>query len=174
MSSLSDLLVDAGLDREVLEECRRTAGSSGESLDRVILQHKYLPEDTLLRVYARHLGYEFRESLEDASVPSHFVNRVPVHFSRNYNLIGLEEASGLLKVATCAPLDAHPMDDLSSLYGADIEPVLAPRQEITSLISRAYRHKADGVDEALARQAFGLAAAKLPMRTAFVVRQLGG
>jgi general secretion pathway protein E len=42
------------------------------------------------------------------------------------------------------------MDDLSALYGADIEPVLAPRQEITQLIARAYRHKADGVDEALA------------------------
>jgi large subunit ribosomal protein L16 len=35
-------------------------------------------------------------------------------------------------------------------------------------------YEMDGVDEALARQAFGLAAAKLPMRTTFVVRQLGG
>jgi general secretion pathway protein E len=42
------------------------------------------------------------------------------------------------------------MDDLSSLYGSDIEPVLAPRREITTLIGRAYRHKADGVDQALA------------------------
>ena len=35
-------------------------------------------------------------------------------------------------------------------------------------------YEMDGVDEALARQAFGLAAAKLPMRTTFVIRQLGG
>jgi large subunit ribosomal protein L16 len=34
-------------------------------------------------------------------------------------------------------------------------------------------YEMDGVDEALARQAFDLAAAKLPMRTAFVSRQLG-
>jgi len=34
-------------------------------------------------------------------------------------------------------------------------------------------YEMDGVDEALARQALTLAAAKLPMRTAFVVRQLG-
>ena len=31
----------------------------------------------------------------------------------------------------------------------------------------------DGVDEALAREAFALAAAKLPIRTAFVHRMLG-
>jgi large subunit ribosomal protein L16 len=35
-------------------------------------------------------------------------------------------------------------------------------------------YEMDGVDEALARQAFGLAAAKRPMRTTFVIRQLGG
>ena len=35
-------------------------------------------------------------------------------------------------------------------------------------------YEMDGVDEALARQALGLAASKLPMRTTFVVRQLGG
>jgi len=42
------------------------------------------------------------------------------------------------------------MDDLASLVGCEIDPVLAPRIEITTLIARAYRHKADGVDEALA------------------------
>jgi general secretion pathway protein E len=150
MASLSEMLVDAGLSREHLEECRVLAADTGESLDRVILQRDYLPERELLRVYAQHLGFEYRDSLEEVSVPSAFVNRVPVQFTRNYNLVALEEENGLLKVATCAPLDPHPMDDLAALYGADIEPVLAPRQEITGLIGRAYRHKADGVDEALA------------------------
>ena len=150
MASLSDLLVDAGLSRERLEECRRIAADSGDSLDRVILQRDYLPESALLRAYSVHLGFEFREALEDAQPPASFVNRIPVQFARNYNLVAIEEQDGVLKVATCNPLDPHPMDDLSALYGSDIEPVLAPRQEINRLIARAYRHKADGVDEALA------------------------
>lgn len=150
MASLSDLLVEAGLTRERLEECRRLAADSGDSLDRVILQREYLTEQALLRAYAMHLGFEYRESLEDITVPPAFVNKVPVQFARNYNLIAVEQSDGVLKVATCAPLDPHPMDDLSALYESDIEPLLAPRQEITQLIGRAYRHKADGVDEALA------------------------
>jgi large subunit ribosomal protein L16 len=32
----------------------------------------------------------------------------------------------------------------------------------------------DGVDEPMAREAFALAAAKLPLRTMFVFRQMGG
>jgi len=150
MTSLADMLVDAGLSRDHLEECRRLAAETGESLDRVILRRDYLSEESVLRVYAQHLGFEYRDTLEEVSVPPTFVNRVPVQFTRSYNLIAIEEDDGLLKVATCAPLEPHPMDDLSALYGADIEPVLAPRLEITGLIGRAYRHKADGVDEALA------------------------
>jgi general secretion pathway protein E len=41
------------------------------------------------------------------------------------------------------------MDDLAAMLGMEVDAVLAPRLEITSLIARAYRHKADGVDEAL-------------------------
>ncbi len=150
MTSIGELLVDAGLARERLEECRRIAGASGDSLDRVILQKEYLDEGTLLQVYARALGFEYRDSLEGTQVPSEFVNTVPVHFARNYNLVAIENGAGqTLKVATCAPLEPHPMDDLSAMVGKEIDPVLAPRMEITSLIGRAYRHKADGVDEAL-------------------------
>ncbi|HEY6242189.1 MAG TPA: 50S ribosomal protein L16 [Burkholderiales bacterium] len=35
-------------------------------------------------------------------------------------------------------------------------------------------YEMDGVDEPMAREAFALAAAKLPLRTVFVIRQLGG
>jgi general secretion pathway protein E len=149
--SLGEMLTDAGLSRERLEECRRIAATTGESLDRVILSKDYLDEVTLLQIFAKHLGYEFRKSLDGSQVPGAFVSKVPVHFARNYNLVALEATGeGVFKVATCAPLQPHPMDDLASMLGAEIDPVLAPRIEITTLLGRAYRHKADGVDEALA------------------------
>jgi len=36
MTSIGDMLVDAGLARDRLDECRRVAATTGESLDRVI------------------------------------------------------------------------------------------------------------------------------------------
>ena len=151
MTTVADLLVEQGLSRERLDECRRAASTSGDSLDRVILHKGYLDENKVLEAYAQLLGYEFRASLEGIRVPADFVNRVPVHFSRNYSLVALEQGpSGEIKVATASPLDTNPMDDLAAMLGVEIEPVLAPGQEINTLIARAYRHKADGVDEALA------------------------
>ncbi len=145
MVSISEMLVDAGLHRDNLEEARKIAIDSGESIDRVIVQREFMDEVTVLQVYAKHLGFEFRKSLDGTRVPDSFINRVPVHFARNYNLVALEQtADDVVKVATCTPLDPHPMDDLSALLGVEVDPVLAPKVEITTLIARAYRHKADG------------------------------
>ncbi|MHC4261794.1 MAG: GspE/PulE/PilB domain-containing protein, partial [Planctomycetota bacterium] len=151
MTSVSDLLVDAGLSRERLEECRRAASSSGESLDRVIVKKEYLPEVDVLKVYGQLLGLEVRETLEGVRAPAGFIDHVPVQFSRTYSLVAVEQGDdGSLRVATANPLDTNPMDDLAAMLGTEVEPVLAPLQEINTMISRAYRHKADGVDEALA------------------------
>ncbi|MEL6712482.1 MAG: hypothetical protein AAFP86_01830, partial [Planctomycetota bacterium] len=129
------MLLDAGLTRDRLEECRSLAATSGESLDRVLLDKGYMEENTVLQIYAKLLGYEFRKSLDGTKVPGSFVDRVPVHFARNYNLVALEDTEDGLKVATCAPLDPHPMDDLSSLLGEEVDAVLAPKTEITTLIA---------------------------------------
>ncbi len=150
MVSIGDLLIDAGVARNQLDECRGLASTTGESIDRILLQREYLDEPTLLQVYAKHLGYEYRESLEGLKVPGDYVDQIPIQFARNYNLVPIEiTEDNVVKVATCTPLDPHPMDDLSALLGMEVDAVLAPRLEITGLIGRAYRHKADGIDEAL-------------------------
>src|SRR5690606_24833988 len=83
------------------------------------------------------------------SVPNVFIQNDPVQFARTHGLIALESDGRLAKVATHRPLDVQPMDDLATMMGVECEAVLAPRAEIANLINRAYRHKADGVDEAL-------------------------
>ncbi|MEO0649901.1 MAG: ATPase, T2SS/T4P/T4SS family [Planctomycetota bacterium] len=151
MVSVADLLVDRGLSRERLEECRRAASSTGESLDRVIVKKEYLPEVEVLKAYGQLLGLDVVESLEGVRAPAGFIDRIPVQFSRTYSLVAIgQDEDGTLKVATANPLDTNPMDDLAAMLGAEVEPVLAPLQEINTMIGRAYRHKADGVDEALA------------------------
>ena len=82
-------------------------------------------------------------------MPDSFVNKVPVQFARNYYLIGVEQTNGTMRVATSSPFDAYPMDDLASMLQMELEPVLRPRTEITSLINKAYKNKADIVEESV-------------------------
>ncbi len=138
-----------GLKAEQVDECLKLQTESGQSLDKILLSRGYLDEVSMLKVFSSFLGYEYRPDLKEDSVPAEFLKSVPVQFARNYNLIGVARQNGTIKVATCAPLETHPMDDVSVMLGLEVEPVLAPRTEITSLVNRAYKHRGDLVDEAL-------------------------
>ncbi|MAG57262.1 MAG: type II secretion system protein GspE [Planctomycetes bacterium] len=137
------------LPQEKLDDALRIEAESGQTLDRIILRKQYLPEDEILQTFADALGYPFRVDLEGIKVPASFSDLVPIEFSRNYSLIGIEEADGVMTVATCSPFEIHPMDDLAAILGMEVEPVFVPRAAITIHINRAYRHKADMVDEAI-------------------------
>jgi general secretion pathway protein E len=148
--ALRELVISRGLlDADRLAECEKIEQESGRSLDKVLVEKGYLTEKDVLVIFSEVLGIPFRESLEGVSVPADFVNDVPVHFARNFNLVALDRRNGILSVATCSPFETYPMDDLSSMLSVEVEPVLVPRAEITNLINRAYKRKQDTVDEAL-------------------------
>jgi large subunit ribosomal protein L16 len=50
----------------------------------------------------------------------------------------------------------------------------SPEYFVAEIVPGKVLYEMDGIDEATARQAFALAAAKLPIRTTFVQRSIGG
>ena len=148
--SVFQTLIDEGLiDDKQLEECQAVVKQSGEPLDRVLRSKGFVSEGDLLQVLGRMLRFEFKDDLETVEVPKEFTQKVPAQFARNYNLIGLARSNGSYEVATCDPLDIHPMDELSSMLSATITPVLSPRSSITSLINKAYQRASADVEELL-------------------------
>jgi general secretion pathway protein E len=143
------LLRKAGLTQAQIEEVLTAERETGQPLDQLLVARSILPEPKCLQFFGEFLGLELRPSLEGVAVPANFIHHVPVQFARTHGLIAIEERGPVLRVATHRPLDVQPMDDLATMLGREIEAVLSPRSEITNLINRAYRHKADGVDEAM-------------------------
>ncbi|MCC6672965.1 MAG: Flp pilus assembly complex ATPase component TadA [Planctomycetes bacterium] len=143
------LLRKAGLNEQQIGEALQMERESGQTLDQILVAKSYLPEGRALDFFGEFLGMEVRRSLDGVSVPGPFIQNVPVQFARTHHLVALEQTDRLVKVATCHPLNVQPMDDLATMMGREVEAVLAPKSEIAGLINRAYRHKADGVDEAL-------------------------
>ena len=139
----------AGLTPAQIDDAVKIERETGQHLDQVLVERKMLPEPKCMELFADFLGVEYLASLEGVSVPGFFIHNVPVQFARTHGLIAIEDAGAVVKVATYRPLDVQPMDDLATLLGREVESVLTLRAEITKLINRAYRHKADGVDEAL-------------------------
>ncbi len=143
------LLRKAGLSQSQIDDAIAAERESGQGLDQVLVSRNILPETKCLQFFGDFLGLEFRPSLEGVAAPGDLIHKIPVQFARTHGLIAVAVRDGVLQVATHRPLDVQPMDDLATMLQCEVEPVLALRSEIANLINRAYRHKADGVDEAL-------------------------
>ena len=137
------------LNEEQIEQALEAERETGWPLDKVLLSKNFVSEHDLLKAMSTGLAMPYEETLTNSAVPEAFINKVPVQFARNYYLVGLEQTNGTMRVATASPFDAYPMDDLSSMLQMELEPVLAPRTEITSLINKAYKNKADIVEESV-------------------------
>ncbi len=138
------------LEMEVteLKKLRDHAVASGSTFDRVLLT-RGADEAAMLRAFAADLEFGFVDKLEGTRVPKSFVDVVPLSFARAHDMIAIGQEGRRLTVATAHPLDLHPQDDLAAMLPEGVNFVLCPRNEITELLNRAFRHKADGVDEAL-------------------------
>jgi general secretion pathway protein E len=143
------LLRHAGLDEEQISAVVTAELDGDQSIDQILVSKSFMTEDKVMQFFGEFLGLEVALDLEGVGVPSDFINNVPVQFARTHGLVALGQEGNLVRVATHRPLDVQPMDDLAAMMGTEVEAVLCPRQEIANLINRAYRHKADGVDEAL-------------------------
>ncbi len=149
---MKDTLLDKlgeKLPQEKLSDALRIESESGQTLDRILMRKQYLPEEEILQIFADSLGYQFRGDLDGIKVPETFSELVPIEFARNYSLVGIKEDDGVMEVATCSPFEIHPMDDLAALIGMEVDPIFVPRAAITTHINKAYRNKADMVDEAI-------------------------
>ena len=135
------------LVEQKFEEWVSLAKTTRQPLDRVLVTSGYLTEAQMLRIFGEVLDLPVLGRLAESPVPKEFVERVPVQFARHHNLVAVGASDGAVRVASCAPLDTHPIDELSAMLDRVVEPVLAPRVEITALINRAYQAKVDVVDE---------------------------
>lgn len=127
------------LDVAKIEEILKTSEQYDLSLDQFITQRGYLTEKQFLQIFAREFGYQFFEKLDASKVPEDFCRKVPINFSRTYNVLAIGMDNGVYQVATCTPLLTHPIDELAGLLEAGVDTVLAPKSEIVSLINTVYK-----------------------------------
>ena len=145
---LDALVRETGAKKPELKKLRDQAQASGQTFDRILIS-RGLDEDGVLKAFASDLGLEFRSEMEGVRVPSEFTDRIPMAFARAHDMVALAKVDDVLEIACSHPLDVHPQDDLESMLPGEIRFLLVPRHEVAEILNRAYRHKADGVDEAL-------------------------
>jgi type IV pilus assembly protein PilB len=76
--------------------------------------------------------------LRNVKIPPAIIEKVHESIARENVIIPLSEENGILQIVTCDPSDYDTMTKLQFILNKNIQPVLAPKEQIIEAINRHY------------------------------------
>ncbi|HMC68816.1 MAG TPA: ATPase, T2SS/T4P/T4SS family, partial [Mycobacteriales bacterium] len=142
MKQLGDILLEGGLvTQEQLSAAFEEHQRAGRALGRVLVERGVLTESQLVAALAQQIGLKFVD-LSDYPLDGAAVASVPATVCRRYNALPIGYDEGRLLVAMSDPANVFAIDDIRSLTGMEVKPVVATKADVIMAINRV--HRADG------------------------------
>jgi len=142
VKQLGDILLDSGLvTQQQLTEAYEEHQRAGRALGRVLVEKGVLTESQLVAALAQQIGLKFVD-LSDYPVDGAAIASVPPSVCRRYNALPISYEDGRLMVAMSDPANVFAIDDIRSITGAEVKPVVATKSDVTAAINRY--HRVDG------------------------------
>ncbi|WP_169165395.1 GspE/PulE family protein [Cellulomonas taurus] len=147
MKQLGEILLDEGLVTEAqLMAALDEQMARGQSLGRTLVEIGILTEGQLVAALARQVGMAFVD-LDEYPVDRSAVTMVPAALCRRYTVLPVGFQDGALVLATADPGNVVAVDDVRTVSGMSVLPVVATFENVNRAIDRYCR--ADGEMEDL-------------------------
>ena len=137
---LGELILEEGLiSKEKLDEAVEESHKAGRSLGRVLIDNGMVTESNLIALLAKQVGLDFVDLTETQIDPT-AVSLISENLAKRYKAIpiGIDE-QGKLVVAMSDPSNVYAIDDIRTLTGKEIKPVVSTPTDILAAISRIQR-----------------------------------
>ncbi len=135
---LGESLVDSGaITLEQLGDALAVQRRTGERLGRALVKLGYTTDATIAAVIERQFGVP-RISLTEYVVSADVIALVPEAMARRYKVLPVEVIGNKLRLAMGDPLNVFAIDDVKIAAGLDVEPVVAPEDEIERALDQYY------------------------------------
>lgn len=142
---IGEVLVRRGLLSE--QQCDNArAQANGKRFDQTLIELGLVSEEDTLKAFAEELGMKYID-LKEFRVNVELLNKFPTSTIFRHSLLPLSEDNGRVEVATSDPFDLEAIDELSSLSGYRVEPVLARHDDVVSLIKQNLGVGGDTINE---------------------------
>lgn len=111
--------------------------NSGQMLGQILVKKRLIEEQKLYQILAEKLGIDFIE-LTGVKIPSELISLISEHIARTYCVMPLKLESNILTIAMINPRDTFAIDELRTLTGLIIRPVMSMRSQIEAAIEKYY------------------------------------
>jgi type IV pilus assembly protein PilB len=143
VKQLGDILVEGGLlTAAQLDQAAEERARLGRSLGRVLVDLGMVTESQLVAALAAQIGMPFVD-LGDYPVDGSAVAAFPSAVARRYTALGIGYEDGRIVVAMADPANIVALDDIRSITGRDVKPVIGTRADIVGAINRFHRVDSD-------------------------------
>ncbi|HJV05306.1 MAG TPA: ATPase, T2SS/T4P/T4SS family [Actinomycetota bacterium] len=134
--SLGDILVEEGLlDRAQLNRTEEEQQRVGKSLGRVLVDMGLVKEAALVSALARQVGLDFVDLTEHHIDPA-AAALLPEQVSRRNRALPIGFDGTRLVVAMSDPANVFALDDIRTITGMEIKPVVATASDVEAAIRR--------------------------------------
>jgi type IV pilus assembly protein PilB len=148
---LGPILVEEGLiTPDQLEFALQEQERVPKSIGRILIDHGLIREVDLVRALALQVGLEFVDLTETSPDPT-VAGLIPEGVAKRHRALPYAERDGKLLVAMSDPANVYALDDIRTITGRDIQPVVATAADVVAAI-RKFSHL-EGSVEALTAEA---------------------
>src|SRR5438270_379170 len=125
------------LSPDQLEEARGLERSAGMKLHDAIVKLGYASNEQVMAAIAEAHGLQFVD-LTEVTIPAAVIELVPESVARENIVLPMAQDDGVLRIIMHDPSDFDTVQKLQFILNKDIQPVLAPREQIIEAINRHY------------------------------------
>ena len=120
-----------------LEEARNLQQQTGAKLQDALVKLGYASTEEVMSAVAEFHSLQF-VNLAEVTIPASVIELVPESVARENVVLPMAQENGALKIIMSDPNDFETMQKLQFILNKDIQPVLAPREQIIEAINRHY------------------------------------
>ncbi|MGH2765345.1 MAG: GspE/PulE family protein [Actinomycetota bacterium] len=136
IKDLADVLLEEGLiSQEQLERAQSEQERKGRSLGRVLIELGLVKETDLVAALARQVGLQFVD-LTDHQIDPSAASLISDQVARRYRALPIGFDDSRLVVAMSDPSNVFALDDIRTITGLEVKPVVATAADIDSAIRK--------------------------------------
>ncbi|HKQ32397.1 MAG TPA: ATPase, T2SS/T4P/T4SS family, partial [Thermodesulfobacteriota bacterium] len=123
---------------------------NGESLEEVLIKSRVLDEQEVLEVLSEFYEFPYTLTISEREIDTELVKTLPISFAKKFRLMPFQRKNGKVMIILAPPVDLYALDEIRSLFGCEIEPVLALNHTVIDTINRVYergKEMTEGIED---------------------------
>ena len=141
---LGEILVASGKVKvDQVTAALESQGAEGGRIGELLIRQKAAEETDVLKALADQLDLPFWEKISIDQIDATLATKLPIGFLRQHKLLPIRAEGSSVFVAMGDPLDVYALDDVRSLLGQDVLPVVVQSSRIVDAINHVYGQNQD-------------------------------